>query len=246
MVIDYSSKQLISKILLNDRNTSRLLELVLRRHYGELTIVFNMGMYYDSIETFQKKLQKFNDALKKNGDAVILAVRGSDDNPELFKDEYFDALSNIKLVEDYSTLKLRGGHNALVVGGNLSIDKEWRVAHGKYWDGEEPIFDYTKVKSPIELGYGYDTLICSYNEQTLFTLIQSDWIDEMNPELAFKVLDMNNKMSKMVLKMILDGHELTYCMAPYNPRDRRVMNFEVASLNKIEHITFGDFGTVGF
>lgn len=240
MVRDLTAWERMEKIMLKDRNTSRLIELTTKSHKNSLVFVFNMGVYYDSIETFTEKLKKFNNAIARMN-VLIVAVRGSDDNPELFKDKYWDALSNIKLVEDYTVLNLCDDNCALVIGGDISLDKKWKVSQGRYWEKEEPVFDHTRIKSPIELGYNINTLITSSR------LLQSPeysfgpWVNEFETDMVFKLFDVWSEASKLMEKMLLLGHNLKHVMTR-EPVPR--LNFgtrETVLLNDYRDVGLGKF-----
>ena len=237
MRIDLSEWNLKNKvkIMLKDRNTSRLLDLTNGSYKNTCVLVFNMGVYYDTIGVFAEKLKKFNDAIKKLGN-LIIAVRGSDDNPELFKQENWDALSNIKLIEDYTVLDFGDENNALVLGGDLSLDKKWKVDHGRYWENEEPVFDYRRVKSPIELGYSINTLIIPTKFMSSPEIIDELWMNEFDTEIPFKMCDIWCDASKMILKMRLMGHDIENIVSQ-EPSPR----FNFARRNTIHLNDFTDF-----
>lgn len=83
---------------------------------------FGFGTKDDSF--FQEFLGKVNEICKNNNSHVMF-VRGSSDDPSYFTGHKFD-FSNIKLLEDYSVVKLNG-FDCLCVGGSIPIDRKWRM-----------------------------------------------------------------------------------------------------------------------
>ena len=83
---------------------------------------FGFGTKDDSF--FQEILEKVNELCKGNGSHVMF-VRGSSDDPSYFTEHKFD-FSNVKLLEDYSVVKLNG-FDCLCVGGSIPIDRKWRM-----------------------------------------------------------------------------------------------------------------------
>lgn len=93
---------------------------------------------------FGEVLGKINNISKQNNSYVII-VRGSKDDPSYFTEHKFD-LSNVKLVPDYSVVRMKG-FDVLCVGGGLTIDRQWRIEQGKrlgktlYFEGCRSVFD---------------------------------------------------------------------------------------------------------
>lgn len=83
---------------------------------------FGFGTKDDSF--FQEILEKINEICKNNSSHVMF-VRGSSDDPSYFTEHKFD-FSNVKLLEDYSVVKLNG-FDCLCVGGSVPIDRKWRM-----------------------------------------------------------------------------------------------------------------------
>ena len=83
---------------------------------------FGFGTKDDSF--FQEFLGKINEICKNNNSHVMF-VRGSNDDPSYFTEHKFD-FSNVKLLEDYSVVKLNG-FDCLCIGGSIPIDRKWRM-----------------------------------------------------------------------------------------------------------------------
>ena len=83
---------------------------------------FGFGTKDDSF--FQEILEKINELCKGNNSHVMF-VRGSSDDPSYFTEHKFD-FTNVKLLEDYSVVKLNG-FDCLCVGGSIPIDRKWRM-----------------------------------------------------------------------------------------------------------------------
>jgi predicted phosphodiesterase len=119
---------------------------------GDFGVGFHKLNYYEAeFEALQKVLEHTN--------CHLYVIRGNHDNPEWFKETNnpFD-YDRITLLKDYSELNLLG-KNILLVGGAVSIDREWRIAKNNlfkkvgsskrlWWDSEPFIyndnFDYKK------------------------------------------------------------------------------------------------------
>jgi hypothetical protein len=93
---------------------------------------------------FGEVLGKINNISRQNNSYVVI-VRGSKDDPSYFTEHKFD-LSNVKLVPDYSVIRMKG-FDVLCVGGGLTIDRQWRIEQGKrlgktlYFEGCRSVFD---------------------------------------------------------------------------------------------------------
>lgn len=119
---------------------------------GDFGVGFHKLNYYEAeFEALQKVLKQKN--------CHLYVIRGNHDNPEWFKETNnpFD-FQNITLLKDYSELNLLG-NNILLVGGAVSIDREWRISKNnffqnvgsskRFWWESEPFvynhnFDYKK------------------------------------------------------------------------------------------------------
>lgn len=91
---------------------------------GDFGIGFYKPNYYQSeLKLVQQVLERTN--------CELFAIRGNHDDPEYFKETNnpFD-FKNITLLKDYSELNLLD-KNILLVGGAVSIDREWRIAKNK-------------------------------------------------------------------------------------------------------------------
>ena len=79
------------------------------------------------LDFYLDKLKPLNEVLSHNN-AHILFVRGTDD-PRYFNGELI-SLSNIKTIKDYSVVKFHN-FNCLCIGGDLSIDRKWKIEQEK-------------------------------------------------------------------------------------------------------------------
>lgn len=117
---------------------------------------FGMGFYKPNY--YQSELKLVQQVLERNN-CELFAIRGNHDDPEYFKETNnpFD-FKNITLLKDYSELNLLD-KNILLVGGAISIDREWRILKNKnrqsqgddrrcWWEDElfayNDSFDYKK------------------------------------------------------------------------------------------------------
>lgn len=87
---------------------------------GDFGVGFHKRGYY---ELLLKKL----DQTLQNANCHLYAIRGNHDEPEWFKETHNPfGYTNITLLKDYSELNLLG-NNILLVGGAISIDRDWRI-----------------------------------------------------------------------------------------------------------------------
>lgn len=173
---------------------------------GRILVAVNIGANSKTIQGFKEKFNDLNTSLSTQN-VTVLAVRGSDDNKELFVDRNWDALSNIKLVEDYTILRLPEDRNALVVGGDVTLYKDWRIKHGKYFEDEEPVFDHTMVKSAHELRFCINSIILGFN----INEIPGDplTILEAGRPTCDKLIELICSAQKMILNLLIKGHNIT-------------------------------------
>ena len=105
---------------------------------SDYILVGDVGLGFHSKEYYSKWLVGFNKRLIKSNNTIYL-MRGNHDDPSFWTEKKID-LSNIRLVQDYETLKLKN-KNILCVGGALSIDRKHRVEGMTYWKDEEFVYD---------------------------------------------------------------------------------------------------------
>lgn len=104
----------------------------------------NCGIGIKSKEYFDEKFNILNESLIENN-CHILFIRGNNDCPELFNENRID-FSNVKTIPDYSLVQLKN-FNCLCIGGNISIDREWKIIQEKrinkksYWDNEATVLN---------------------------------------------------------------------------------------------------------
>ena len=112
---------------------------------------FGFGTKDDSF--FQEILEKVNELCKGNNSHVMF-VRGSSDDPSYFTEHKFD-FTNVKLLEDYSVVKLNG-FDCLCVGGSIPIDRKWRMEQKErlgrtlYFENSNTKFDKELVSDLLE------------------------------------------------------------------------------------------------
>ena len=107
--------------------------------------IFQVGDFGMGFETMKKDLRTLaylNRELKTRS-IQLYAIRGNHDDPK-----YFDgsiSTSNVKLLPDYSTLKV-DGQNILCIGGAISIDRKPNTQqvdkYGKPWKGRKEGINY--------------------------------------------------------------------------------------------------------
>ena len=101
---------------------------------------FGLGTKDDSF--FIELFEKINELASKNN-SVVVFIRGCSDNPAYFPSDKFN-FSNVILAEDYSVMKLNG-FDCLCVGGDIPIDRLWRINQEKRI-GRKLYFDDSATK----------------------------------------------------------------------------------------------------
>lgn len=212
MVRDFRDKGGVWLIRLYNCDISPLYKLSLEPgRNGIIVIAVNIGANSKHIQGFKEKFHSLNSYLQAK-DITVFAVRGSDDNKALFNDRNWDVLSNIKLVEDYTILQLPNNNNTLVVGGDMTTHKDWRVKHGRYFKDEEPMFDHTLVKDEQELGFSINLIVLAFNISDL----PNDPIvlfDNGGPTMDRRI-DLICSAQKMLLQLSLKGHRIMGAFIP--------------------------------
>jgi hypothetical protein len=100
------------------------------------------GEGFTSIDKQMAQFNIFNEKFKERN-IQYLAIRGNHSNPI-----YFDGrvqLSNLKLLSDYTYLKING-ETFLFVGGAISIDRILRVPNVSWWEDERFVLKPDLVK----------------------------------------------------------------------------------------------------
>ena len=178
---------------------------------GKILIAVNIGANSKTIQGFKEKFNDLNTSFSTHN-VTVLAVRGSDDNKELFVDRNWDALSNIKLVEDYTILRLPDDRETLVVGGDVTLYRDWRIKHGKYFEDEEPVFDHTMVKSAHELRFCINSIILGFNIDEMpgdpLTMLEVDRLT------CDKLIELMCSAQKMFLNLLMKGHNIMRAYIP--------------------------------
>ena len=123
---------------------------------------FGFGTKDDSF--FKEMLSKVDTLCKQNG-SLVLFVRGCNDDPSYFTEDKF-GLDNVKFLEDYSVVKMKG-FDCLCIGGSLPFDRQWRKEQGERV-GRKLCFDNTTTKFDKEL---LDTIL---NDNKIACIVTSD------------------------------------------------------------------------
>ena len=216
MVRDFRDKDIVWIVRLFNGEASPLcnMNIALRpfsKLSGKLVVATNIGANSKTIQGFKEKFNDLNTLLITQN-VTVLAVRGSDDNKELFSDRNWDALSNIKLIEDYTILRLPDDKDTLVVGGDVTLYRDWRIKHGKYFEDEEPVFDHTMVKSAHELGFCIHSIILGFNIDEMprnpLTIL------EIGKPMCDKIIELICSAQKMFLHLLMKGHNITQAYIP--------------------------------
>lgn len=217
MVRDFRDKDIVWIIRLFNGETSTLYNINFANSRkspnlgGKILIAVNIGANSKTIQGFKEKFNDLNTLLSTHN-VILLAVRGSDDNKELFIDKNWDALSNIKLVEDYTILRLPDDRDTLVVGGDVTLYRNWKKKHGKYFEDEEPVFDHTMVKSAHELQFCINSIILGFNIDEMpgdpLTMLEVDRLT------CDKLIELMCSAQKMFLNLLVKGHNIIRAYIP--------------------------------
>jgi predicted phosphodiesterase len=111
--------------------------------------VGDFGLGFQEISRDLHDLSVLDEALLET-DNKLFVVRGNHDNPIFWKKSAglnLPKYHNIKLVDDYTVLKIEG-KNILCVGGGISIDRQLRKDDSPYptwWADEEFVYNNTEI-----------------------------------------------------------------------------------------------------
>lgn len=103
-------------------------------------IAGDCGIGFDKSLSDIYRRKRFDKKLGDSGN-TILCIRGNHDDPKYFKYPDFIDFPCLKTVSDYSHLTW-GDRKILIIGGGISVDKEWRLKEeektGKkcWWEDE--------------------------------------------------------------------------------------------------------------
>jgi len=92
-------------------------------------------------DDFLDDMVYLNDCLFKHN-VTLYVIRGNHDDPKFFNGDY--NWSNLKLLKDYTTLDIEGVR-ILLIGGAISIDRNYRTKDISWWDNENVIMDIEKI-----------------------------------------------------------------------------------------------------
>jgi len=113
-----------------------------------IIVVGDFGVGFDDVIKEDRRMNHFNNRLKKYNSAVFV-VRGNHDDPNYFNGELDINKKHVKFVNDYDVLEINGW-NILCVGGATSIDrtnrKRYILGKGRDWWKDE-IFVYDENKA---------------------------------------------------------------------------------------------------
>lgn len=103
---------------------------------------------------------------------TLLCMRGNHDNPKYFKDGNLIDLPHLKTLPDYTHLSW-GRRKICVIGGGVSVDKEWRLSQKKtcWWPDE-------RIEKTQELLSNHEDIIISHMAPLCVgpVLFREDWV----------------------------------------------------------------------
>lgn len=169
---------------------------------------FGIGFTYK--ENDEQTLNNLNDFLK-DVNVTLLAIRGNHDNPDFFNGDYI--LSNLKLLEDYSTINI-DNHNFLFIGGAISVDRTQRIKENNsnirygsrkrcYWENEGIVYrpEITKNLRDIDIVVTHTAPDwCDPNNKLGFGSFVEDWA-KYDRSLIDDLLFERNQMRNMFLDL---------------------------------------------
>jgi UDP-2,3-diacylglucosamine pyrophosphatase LpxH len=134
----------------------------------------DIGLGFQGLEYHKIEYKKLNTRIKKGGNHVVM-FRGNHDDKSMFQSKELQ-FSNVHLCNDYDIIETSYKDrdnivhhiNILLVGGGLSIDREWRKQqewrYGKklYWEDEMPVYDAQKLDEVNRLYLNNIQIICSH------------------------------------------------------------------------------------
>lgn len=87
---------------------------------------------------------------------TLLCVRGNHDDPKYFKEGELIDLPHLKTIPDYTHLTW-GDRKICVIGGGVSVDREWRLSQKKtcWWPDE-------RIERTSELLLGHEDIVVSH------------------------------------------------------------------------------------
>lgn len=106
-------------------------ELVWRiRNKYEITnttfiIAGDCGIGFDNSLEYMYTKKGLDKKLAASGN-TLLCIRGNHDNPKYYREGELIDLPHLKTLPDYTHLTW-GDHKILIIGGGISVDKEWRL-----------------------------------------------------------------------------------------------------------------------
>ncbi|MFZ6013406.1 MAG: metallophosphoesterase [Bacteroidota bacterium] len=110
-----------------------------------------------------EELQVLNSILAESN-STLYTVRGNHDDPSFFTGR--SAFSNIVFVQDYTLLTVEG-HNILLVGGAVSVDRSVRALGSDYWKDE--VFTYNeKLLTDVLANVSSLDIVVTHNAPTEF------------------------------------------------------------------------------
>ena len=168
---------------------------------------FGIGFETDIKEI--RRLKYLNDRLKVSN-STVFAVRGNHDDPSYFNDKENYDTEKVKLVADYSILKLNN-YNILCIGGAISIDRTKRsgyvLNHGNnYWKDENIIYKPEITKNLKDI----DIIITHSAPDFCEPLTKSNlkyWLDN-DVQLNFDIFKERSTLTKIYNDLINNGNNL--------------------------------------
>lgn len=186
---------------------------------GDVGFGFSKEIYYNNI------FAKFNPFLAENNCHLVF-MRGNHDDPSYFLEEKIQ-YSNIITIPDYSIIKLKE-HNALCVGGGISIDRSWRLSREKtvnkfieeekdfkklYWENESLTFNEDEMKQVLESGINIDMFFSHIppidNEELGNKALLESWIE--CDETLKEDLDKEKHQMNLLFSLLKKNYNLIFC-----------------------------------
>ena len=198
--------------------------------YDSTVIIVAGGCGISSNTSYISKLEEFNKILSDNN-CYVLLVRGEMDDPQIFNGEKIN-MSNVKTIPDYSVVSFKS-FNCLCIGGNVSIDRQWKKEQGErigkkmYWEDEGFRYDEDEMENILEK---YDiacivTNVCpsfAYPGTNAFN--NSSWIK--NDESVLNDIFNERKMMDKIYQKIMDKNKkpFTWFYSKYKRGNTNTLN----------------------
>ncbi len=180
------------------------------------------GMGFSTIEGTKKAMYKLNEYCKSNN-CHIYMFRGNHDDPSYYAEGKI-AMSNIKLIPDYTVIGYKGA-NILCIGGATSIDRSYRMRKYEaevssylrfhpnssnedieklpklYWYDEQPVYDEDKLDK-IDINIDY---VCTHTCPSFAMPLTKEGLSEwyLHDMLLYSDVDNERKVMDMIYHKLL-------------------------------------------